>query len=85
MDGDGADRPDQLAGLCGPVLAGERDFVIASRTRGVREPGSMLWHQVLAGAALGRLIGARYGVRYTDMCAFRVISRAALAGWACAR
>ncbi len=75
MDGDGADRPDQLASLCGPILAGERDFVIASRTRGVREPGSMLWHQVLAGAALGRLIGMLYGVRYTDMCALRAISR----------
>jgi glycosyltransferase involved in cell wall biosynthesis len=79
MDGDGADRPDQLAQLCGPVLAGEMDFMIASRTRGARERGSMLWHQVLAGAVLGRLIGARYGVRYSDMCAFRVIRREALA------
>ena len=80
MDGDGADRPDQLPRLAGPVLEGERDFVIASRTRGVREPGAMLWHQMLAGAAAGRLIGALYGVRYTDMCAYRVIGRAALAG-----
>ena len=80
MDGDGADRPDQLAALCLPILAGERDFVIASRTRGEREPGSMLWHQVLAGAVLGRLMGARYGVRYTDMCALRAIRREALEG-----
>ena len=79
MDGDGADRPDQLERLCAPVLADEMDFVIASRTRGVREPGSMLWHQVWAGALFGRLIGARYGVRYSDMCAFRVIRRDALA------
>ncbi|HEY0206932.1 MAG TPA: hypothetical protein VGC15_22615, partial [Acetobacteraceae bacterium] len=28
----------------------------------------------------GRLMGALYGVRYTDMCAFRVIRRDALAG-----
>ena len=79
MDGDGADRADQLGTLCAPVLAGQRDFVIASRTRGVREPGSMLWHQVFAGVVAGRLIGARYGVRYSDMCAFRVIRREALA------
>lgn len=79
MDGDGADRADQLGSLCGPVLAGERDFVIGSRTRGVREPGSMLWHQVLAGLVAGRLIGAKYGVRYSDMCAFRAIRRQALA------
>ena len=80
MDGDGADCPDQLARLARPVLDGERDFVIASRTRGVREPGAMLWHQVLAGAVAGRLIGALYRVRYTDMCAYRVIGRAVLAG-----
>ena len=80
MDGDGADRPDQLEALCRPILEGQREFVIASRTRGEREPGSMLWHQVIAGAALGRLIGVRYGVHYTDMCALRAISRTALAG-----
>ena len=78
MDGDGADCADQLPRLAGPVLDGTQDFVIASRTRGVRAPGSMNWHQVLAGAVAGRLIGALYGVRYTDMCAFRVIRRDAL-------
>ena len=78
MDGDGADRADQLALLCRPILDGEKDFTIASRTRGVREPGSMAWHQVLAGALAGRLMGVLYGVRYTDMCALRAISRDAL-------
>jgi glycosyltransferase involved in cell wall biosynthesis len=79
MDGDGADCADQLPRLAGPVLDGAQDFVIASRTRGVRAPGSMNWHQVLAGAVAGRLMGALYGVRYTDMCAFRVIRRDDLA------
>ncbi len=79
MDGDGADRPDQLERLCRPILDGGKDFTIASRTRGVREPGSMNWHQVAAGALAGRLMGALYGVRYTDMCALRAITRAALA------
>ena len=78
MDGDGADRPDQLPTLCAPILTGAADFTIASRTRGEREPGSMNWHQVAAGAMAGRLIGALYGVRYTDMCALRVIRRDAL-------
>lgn len=78
MDGDGADCADQLGRLAGPVLAGTQDFTIASRTRGQREPGSMHWHQVLAGALAERLMGALYGVRYTDMCAFRVIRRDAL-------
>lgn len=78
MDGDGADRPDQLPALVAPIVNGTHDFTIASRTRGERELGSMNWHQVAAGAVAGRLIGALYGVRYTDMCAFRVIRRDAL-------
>ena len=79
MDGDGADRPDQLETLCRPILDGALDFTIASRTRGVREPGSMNWHQVAAGALAGRLMGLLYGVRYTDMCALRAIRRDVLA------
>jgi glycosyltransferase involved in cell wall biosynthesis len=75
LDGDGADRGDLLALVAGPVLAGTHDFVLASRTRGERDPGSMLWHQVLAGRIAGRGMGALYGVRYTDMCAYRAIRR----------
>ena len=82
MDGDGADRPDQLEALCRPILLGSKDFTIASRTRGVREPGSMNWHQVVAGAMAGRLMGVLYGTRYTDMCALRAIRRDALRGLA---
>ena len=78
MDGDGADRGDLIARIARPVLAGEQDFVLASRTQGEREPGAMLWHQVLAGRLAGFGMGALYGVRYTDMCAFRAIRRAAL-------
>jgi glycosyltransferase involved in cell wall biosynthesis len=78
LDGDGADRGDLIGRIAGPVLAGTHDFVLASRTRGEREPGAMLWHQVLAGRLAGFGIGALYGVRYSDMCAYRAISRAAL-------
>jgi hypothetical protein len=80
MDGDGADEPNAVAALVAPIVAGERDFVIGSRVRGPREPGSMSWHQVAAGRAAGALIHLRYGVRYTDMCAFRAIRRDALLG-----
>jgi glycosyltransferase involved in cell wall biosynthesis len=78
LDGDGADRGDLIAQIAGPVLAGTHDFVLASRTRGDREPGAMLWHQVLAGRLAGLGIGALYRVRYSDMCAYRAIGRAAL-------
>ena len=35
----------------------------------------MAWHQLAAGWLIGALIGLTSGVRYTDMCAFRAISR----------
>ena len=79
LDGDGADRGDLIAEIAGPVLTGEKDFVLASRTEGVRDPGSMNWHQVLAGRIAGFGMGALYGMRYSDMCAFRAIDRDALA------
>jgi glycosyltransferase involved in cell wall biosynthesis len=78
MDGDGADDPTSLAALIAPIRSGEYDFVIGSRARGTRAPGSIAWHQLAAGAMAGWAIGVLYGVRYTDMCAFRAIRRQAL-------
>ena len=80
LDGDGADRGDLLGLIAGPVLAGTHDFALASRTLGKRDPGAMLWHQVLAGRVAGRGMGALYGVRYSDMCAYRAIGREMLLG-----
>jgi glycosyltransferase involved in cell wall biosynthesis len=79
LDGDGADRADLMAQLVAPIRAGTHDFVIASRTRGKRDPGSMSFHQVLAGHLAGAAMALLYGVRYSDMCAFRAIRRDALA------
>ncbi|HYB09584.1 MAG TPA: glycosyltransferase family 2 protein [Alphaproteobacteria bacterium] len=78
LDGDGSDRADMMAALTAPILAGSHDFVIGSRTRGNREAGAMNWHQLLAGRMAGLVTAALYGVRYSDMCAFRAIRRDAL-------
>ena len=78
MDGDGADRPEVVGDLLGPIAAGSYDFVIGSRTRGGREPGSMAPYQVAAGHLVGGLLRSLHGVAYTDMCAFRAIRRDAL-------
>jgi glycosyltransferase involved in cell wall biosynthesis len=78
MDGDGADDPRVIAEMVAPIRAGDYDFVIASRTRGNRAPGSMASHQLLAGRAAGVAIKLLYGVDYTDMCALRAIRREAL-------
>jgi glycosyltransferase involved in cell wall biosynthesis len=78
LDGDGSDRSETIPQLVQPILTGKFDFVIGSRTRGERERGSMGAHQVLAGRAIGGAIGLIYGVRYSDMCAFRAIRAAVL-------
>jgi glycosyltransferase involved in cell wall biosynthesis len=75
MDGDGADDPAAITVMLDAIRSGAYDFVIASRARGRREPGSMAAHQLVAGHIAGRLIKLLYGVRYTDMCAFRAIRR----------
>jgi Glycosyl transferase family 2 len=48
MDGDGSDVSAEMGQLLDPILAGECDFVIGSRMRGKREPGSMLISQALS-------------------------------------
>ena len=78
IDGDGSDDPADLLRIVAPVLSGEQDFVIGSRTRGEREPGSMGSHQALAGLLAGWMIRLLYGVRYTDMGPLRAIRRDAL-------
>jgi hypothetical protein len=78
LDGDGSDCPELMARLVEPILAGEQDFVIGSRTRGKREPGSMNFQQVFAGRIAGFLLRMIYGVSYTDMCPFRAIRRDSL-------
>jgi glycosyltransferase involved in cell wall biosynthesis len=78
LDGDGSDRPEFMQQMVDPIVAGTYDFVIGSRARGKREPGSMNFQQLFAGTLAGALISILYGVRYTDMCPFRAIRHDAL-------
>jgi glycosyltransferase involved in cell wall biosynthesis len=79
MDGDGSDAAEQSARLIAPIMRGEADFVIGSRTRGEREKGSMGLHQVVSGRIIGAAVGVLSGTHYSDMCGFRAISADALA------
>jgi hypothetical protein len=78
LDGDGSDCPEFIPRLIEPIARGTHDFVIGSRTRGQREPGSMNLQQIFAGRFAGWLLSILYGVRYTDMSPFRAIRRDAL-------
>jgi glycosyltransferase involved in cell wall biosynthesis len=78
MDGDGSDVSAEMDQLLQPILTGQCDFVIGSRLRGKREPGSMLISQVFAGWLAGILLRLLYRVKYTDMGPFRAIPKQAL-------
>ena len=75
LDGDGSDCPEFIEQLVRPIAQGQYDFVIGSRTRGKREPGSMNAQQILSGRAAGFLLRLLYGAKYTDMSPFRAIRR----------
>jgi glycosyltransferase involved in cell wall biosynthesis len=78
LDGDGSDCPEFMSQIVEPIARGTHDFVIGSRTRGQREPGSMNFSQIASGRGAGLLLRSLYGVRYTDMSPFRAIRRDAL-------
>jgi glycosyltransferase involved in cell wall biosynthesis len=74
LDGDGSDVPEFLPAIVRPIAVGEADFVMGSRTRGRREPGSLTPQQLVAGRLAGLLLRLTYGVRFTDMSPFRAIA-----------
>jgi glycosyltransferase involved in cell wall biosynthesis len=78
MDGDGSDIIADLPHLIDPIQDGKADFVIGSRIRGNREPGSMLVSQLFAGRLVGILLRIFGKGRYTDMGPFRAIRRTSL-------
>lgn len=78
LDGDGSDCPELIPALLAPIAAATHDFVVGSRLRGRREPGSMGPQQVLAGRLVGLLCRLVYGVAYTDMGPFKAIRRESL-------
>ena len=79
LDGDGSDCPQFMPELVAPIVSGQYDFVIGSRTRGQREPGSMNFQQIVSGRLAGLILRLLYGVHYTDMSPFRAIRHDALA------
>ena len=73
LDGDGSDVPAFLGAIVSPIVRGEADFVMGSRLRGKREPGSMTPQQIVAGRVAGALMRLVWGVRFTDMSSFRAM------------
>lgn len=73
LDGDGSDVPAFLPDIIERVARGDADFVMGSRLRGQREPGSMTPQQIAAGWLAGRLLRLTYGAHFTDMSPLRAM------------
>lgn len=78
LDADFSDHPDLLPRLAKPILAGEADFVLGSRTLGEREPGAMPPQAVWGNRLACFLMWLFWGARFTDLGPFRAIAYASL-------
>jgi glycosyltransferase involved in cell wall biosynthesis len=78
LDGDGSDPPQFVPALVAPIAAGNADFVLGSRVRGKREPGSLSPQQIAAALIGSALLRLAYGSRFSDLSPFRAIRRDAL-------
>ncbi|MGO9046512.1 MAG: glycosyltransferase family 2 protein [Xanthobacteraceae bacterium] len=78
LDGDGSDPAEFIPALIAPIEAGKAVFVLGSRIRGKRDPGSLSPQQVAAGLIGGLLLKIVYGVHFSDLSPFRAIRRDAL-------
>lgn len=78
LDGDYSDHPDEMPLLLDPILRGEADLVIGSRTLGKREAGALLPQALFGNWLATRLIRLLFGVRFTDLGPFRAVTREAL-------
>ncbi|MCW8133966.1 MAG: glycosyltransferase family 2 protein [Planctomycetota bacterium] len=78
LDADHSDYPEDLRELVRPILDGEADLAIGSRTLGRAERGALLPHQRFGNALATTLIRWKTGVRYTDLGPFRAVTREAL-------
>ena len=75
LDGDGGDPAEFIPELVAPIVAGRAVFVLGSRVRGPREPGSLAPQQVIAAHVGGLLLRLVYGTSFTDLSPFRAIRR----------
>jgi len=79
-DPDGSYEFQELPKLLAPLLRGEADIVICSRTRGNIEKGAMPWlHRHIGNPLLTWILNLFFGVGISDAhCGFRAFTRDAL-------
>lgn len=73
IDGDYSDHPSELVRLIDPILKGEADMVIGSRTLGNRMKGALTPQQLIGNRIATILLRVIYGYNFTDLGPFRAI------------
>jgi len=79
MQADLSEDPAEARRLIEPIVRGEADLVLGSRTLGMTEPGALLPHQIFGNWLATSLIRLLYGHHYTDIGGYRAIRTEALA------
>ena len=73
LDGDRSDDPSEMLTVLRPVLDGQADLVIGSRTAGLTEEGALTSTQRLGNRLVTWMVRLLYGLRLTDIGPFRAI------------
>ncbi len=73
LDADHSCRPDELGDVVGPIIDGDADLVLGSRTRGTIARGAMPPHQRFGNWLSARLMRRLYGIAVTDLGPYRAI------------
>ena len=73
LDGDYSDYPEELTKIIQPILDKDIDFVIGTRTKHLREPGSMTMPQIFGNWLATNLMRVMFKSAFTDLGPFRAI------------
>lgn len=74
LDGDGSDDPLEMARVIQPILDGQADVVLGSRTAGQGDQSGLTPQQRAGNFVVTRLVRLLYGVTLTDIGPFRAIT-----------
>lgn len=78
LDADHSDHPEELPRVVEPILRGEAELVIGSRTIGDRQRGALLPQAVYGNKLACTLVELLYDYHFTDLGPFRAITWDAL-------
>ncbi len=78
LDGDRSDDPQEMPVVLAPLLDGQADLVIGSRTAGFTEKGALTSQQRFGNQLVTCVVRLLYGITLTDIGPFRAIRASVL-------